>query len=299
MATFLSIEEAQQLLPRGLELKQEVLPHDQRTPGAIGQVFRAEDQRLGDSAKATRAVRVICRDAEGAWWSRLLHRCRVLAEQPANRLARPLEVGQPRPEVVFLVTDWFPTNLAGQLPAQGLRDLGLIWSVVDQLAEGLAELHAGASRPAVAHGDVCPENTFLDSAPLDMRSQIRLGDAAVSQIPSWSNGERFVNRMRVVFPPEWQQKPKEASLQADLYALGVVALQLLVGTAVVEQALSNESVARVGLWKVVEPSVRRNSVLGRGDIDAGYRRLWLLPLQTLREPFSTDVVRRFANSGTI
>lgn len=99
MPTFLSIEEAQQLLPRGLKLKQEVLPHDQRTPGEIGQVFRAEDHRLGD--------------------------------------------------------------------------------------------------------------------------------AAVSQIPSWSNGERFANRMRVAFPPEWQQKPKEASLQGDLYALGIVALRLL------------------------------------------------------------------------
>ena len=159
-------------MPRGLELQQELRPHDQRTPGAIGQVFRAEDQRLGVAAKAGRAVRVIRSESDDTWWPRFLDRCRKLAEHNAVHIARPLEVGLPRDDFVFLVTDWFPTRLSDQLPTQGLRDSSLIWSLMEQIAGGLAELHLGVSGPLVAHGDVCLENVFLSSAQLAKSSQI-------------------------------------------------------------------------------------------------------------------------------
>lgn len=284
VARSLSIDEAQQHLPRGLELKQELLPHAQRTPGAFGQVFRVEDYRLGAATKASRAVRVICQDAEDAWWSKFLDRCRIVAEHKGSCIARPLEVEQPAPGVLFLTTDWFPTNLAAQLPTHGLKSPALVWSVVEQLAEGLADLHAGGSGPSVAHGDVCLENAFLDSTQLVQTSRISLADAAISQIPAWSNGERFVNRMRIAFPPEWQQKPKESSPQADVYALGVVALQLLLGTAAVEQALDSEPVARGGLWKATEASVRQK--LGA---------TWWRHRYWLSQALAVDLSQRFVN----
>jgi hypothetical protein len=111
--------------------------------------------------------------------------------------------------------------------------------LLEQLLLGLAALH----RAEIAHGDLRPDNIFLDESNHGDKTPVAwIGNAALGGLASWSKQRFFDDESRDYFPPEWKNNTGEPSFHADLYALGVLAHKLMHGD-------KSQPVQRTWFWE--------------------------------------------------
>lgn len=117
-------------------------------------------------------------------------------------------------------------------------------SIVDQVAEALADAHANG----VVHRDLKPQNVFL--VP-DVNGEIvKLVDFGVSKIVSREEGARLTLTGHTLgtphyMAPEQLRATKDLDGRADVYALGIVLFELLAGVRPYDGATHEEVILKI------------------------------------------------------
>ena len=190
-------------------------------------------------------------DGTGAWRKPLCDRAHLLLGTSLPYVSTLREIA-PHDDLVVLVHDEHPMSLAPIIP----RDHGLAPRVVlcmaKQLLAGLAALHA----LRVPHGDLRLRNVSLSAVPGPnaFTGYLWIMDTAIGGLPFWS-GSRFASQGGASdYPPEWHGKPGEPSPRADLYALGVMLCEALLGTEAIARARKRAAKdSKVSLWSLLKP----------------------------------------------
>ncbi|HEY0373850.1 MAG TPA: GAF domain-containing serine/threonine-protein kinase [Amnibacterium sp.] len=189
--------------------------------GARATVYRAEDLLLGRDV----AVKVIeAGSADAAAVAAHEAEARRLASLTMHGLVTLLDAGVERPPDgpprIFLVlelvegTDLKRVLASGTLPPRHVAHIGL------DVAEALQYMHDRG----VVHRDVTPANLLLLDHGADRRPRVKLGDFGVQDIVGAAAAHGAYRS------PELAGTAK-ATPAADVYALGLVLLECLTGTA--------------------------------------------------------------------
>lgn len=178
---------------------------------------------LGHSARLDRAVAIKCyapaaypADA-AAWLGRFEASCTQLAAL-AHRAVGTVHDHGSGPDQAWLAMEYFPAGtLAERLARPVLEAQAFAYAV--QLGEGLAAAHAAG----LVHGNLTPANIMLRAdgsvGLVDFCGPDRAADPAAPSLAA--------ARYR---PPE-QQQGEAPDVRSDLYALGLVLVELLTGEA--------------------------------------------------------------------
>jgi serine/threonine-protein kinase len=208
--------------------------------GAIGAVWRAFDTVTGERV----AVKVL--RPEAAEVSDLvdgfLGEAEILAEldHPSVIRVRNLVTG---PGVLALVMDLVPgLDLRRRLRADGPLPAAVAAEVVAQAADALAYVHANG----VVHGDVKPGNILV---PLD-GSPVKLADFGVARRIDRPYGATHATPEYVAPEVVAGATPSPAS---DVYALGVVLYELIVGRSPFRGGPPSEVLRRHAECVIVPP----------------------------------------------
>jgi serine/threonine protein kinase len=154
--------------------------------------------------------------------------------------------------VIYLVHDEHPRPMAAKTQADEGMPPRAVLQIADQVLAGLAGLH----RLGVFHGDLRRANVFLSEPPTGdtFAGTAWIADTAIGGLiqrdtpsPIWAPQ---------YFPPEWGGKSKEASAKADLYFLGVLLSELLLGTSAVCDAHQLSQENKTSLWASLAPQLK-------------------------------------------
>jgi len=208
------------LLPDGLVLEQQ-----RALPECHVGMYDCWDHRLHGAPPIRRSLRIIEISAEDRWTGEWLESLQKLASHNLPGVCQPLEMGTIPGRAIYLVFPWFPAVLADHIPASGLNDRALAWSILTQIIQGLANLH----RQGLTHGDLRAANIYLDAPTLTDQTRVWIGHAELGHLPYWSDGARMPPHTPETFPPEWRRQLQAPTSIADVYALGLIAVELFAG----------------------------------------------------------------------
>jgi serine/threonine protein kinase len=126
--------------------------------------------------------------------------------------------------------------------------------IADQLLLGLAALH----NHKLFHGDLRRSNIFFSEAPNanNFVGHTWIADTVLGALTHWSHGQFRPALSPMYFPPEFRGQPQEPSAKADLYSLGVLVSELLLGTKAIEEAHQAAVDANSSLWKSLSPRLK-------------------------------------------
>ena len=182
--------------------------------GGMGEVWRADDLVLQTPV----ALKVI--DAEGAAGrERILNEVRLARQVTHAAVCRVFDVGQTDTELFYSMELVQGEDLStllrrmGRLPVEKVRDIG------QQLCAGLAAAHA----QGVLHRDLKPANILMDQDGM-----VRITDFGIAVIRGGSGGRTLIGTPGYMAPEQFEPG-RQLSERTDLYALGVVLYELLVG----------------------------------------------------------------------
>jgi serine/threonine protein kinase len=193
--------------------------------GGMGVVYRAKDRRL----KRTVAIKVL--PPELAFRSDI--RSRFLREaETAAQLGHPnivpiYSVDEAEGLVFFVMTYVRGANLAKRLHEKGVLDTEEVRRVMCEVASALAYAH----ERGVVHRDIKPDNILLDADS----GRAMVTDFGIARAVDASSGANRLTAtgMAIGTPaymsPEQAAGEREIDGRSDLYALGVVAYQMLCG----------------------------------------------------------------------
>jgi serine/threonine protein kinase len=198
--------------------------------GGMGEVYLAEQVRLGNRRVAVKIVRPDgeagqdYRDAA----RRFLHEGRMLAGF-AHPNVLPVHDSGVEDGCFYLVMEYAPDgSLKDALGGRGLHPLsspvevGLAVEIVSQIAAALQYTH----ERGIVHGDVKPGNVLVETEP-DGHRRMLLADFGVArELEATAHLSRVTGTVAYMAP---EQFSGIVSPGTDQYALGVVAYQLLAG----------------------------------------------------------------------
>jgi tetratricopeptide (TPR) repeat protein len=183
--------------------------------GGMGEVWRADDLVLGTPV-ALKLIHAASSDGR----ERILNEVRLARQITHPAVCRVFDVGEAEGEVFYsmeLVTGEDLATLlrrAGRLPPEKVREIGR------QLCEGLAAAHGRG----VLHRDLKPANILMDE-----HGRVRITDFGIA-ISRDKTGHHGIVGTPGYMAPEQLAPGSSLSEQTDLYALGVVLFELLVGS---------------------------------------------------------------------
>ena len=193
--------------------------------GGMGIVYRAKDRRL----KRTVAIKVL--PPELAFRSDI--RSRFLREaETAAQLGHPhivpiYSVDETEGLVFFVMTFIRGANLAKRLHEKGVLDTDEVRRIMCEVASALAYAH----ERGVVHRDIKPDNILLDAES----GRAMVTDFGIARAADAHSGDNRLTAtgMAIGTPaymsPEQAAGEREIDGRSDLYALGVVAYQMLCG----------------------------------------------------------------------
>jgi eukaryotic-like serine/threonine-protein kinase len=183
--------------------------------GGMGDVWRADDLVLNTPV----ALKLLYSTAPAAR-SRILNEVRLARQITHPAVCRVFDVGEAPGGIVFysmeLVTG---EDLAafgrrvGRLPSEKVID------IARQLCDGLAAAHARG----VLHRDLKPANVLIDN-----EGQVRITDFGIAVSRGDATGQTVAGTPGYM-APEQLMRGTPLSEQTDIYALGLVLYELLVG----------------------------------------------------------------------
>lgn len=218
-----SFSDLQSLLPEGLALQNEI-DH----PVAKTRIFEVVDRRLSEAYPILRTLWIVdLRGESERQKNSFFERTQNFLNRSATdiRFTSPQEAQATSLEgVVYVQFPHYVTTLREVMPPNGCpRSTAL--PLLRQILEGLADLH----RSGIVHGEVRPWCVGLSTTTLTEHSTARLvGLSSGSSL----EGYRVQDEHMAVrsLPPEWEGKIRDPSQSADVYALGILACQLLFGS---------------------------------------------------------------------
>ena len=184
--------------------------------GGMGEVYRADDMKLGQQV----ALKFLPAGAHDRAQLDLLH--------DEVRLGR--QVSHPNVCRVYDIGDWDGAHFVAMEYVDG-EDLGRLLRRIGRLAHdkaveiarGLAAGLAAAHAKGILHRDLKPANIMIDGS-----GEPRITDFGLAMTSEESAGSNIVAGTPSYMAPE-QLEGKPASIQSDLYALGLVLYEIFTG----------------------------------------------------------------------
>lgn len=216
-----------------LQLGEHVTIVDQLFADSFGRVYEVLDARMDSDRPIRRVLRVVNSDEDGAaplWCEPYWERVHLLAKQTWPNLCTLRDAGQLSPGTPYYMFDACGPRLSDSLAGHKGVNRNAATLIVENLLIALEGLHL----QGLAHGDVRPEQIAV--AKDRDRTLALFAEPAIGPLTWWSRGGLLDNRAVAYFPPEWSGRAAEPSPQVDLYALGLVASELILG----REALSGD-----------------------------------------------------------
>ncbi len=161
--------------------------------------------------------------------ARFLREAKVLAKVRSEHVARVTDFGRLAHGVPFFVMEHLDgVDLESHLRANSPLPISDAIAIGRQIAMGLRDVHA----VGVVHRDLKPANLFL-TAGKDGRLTAKVLDFGISKIPV-ENEAKLTSVDHVIgsplyMSPEQMWGPSEVDLRSDLWSLGIILFEMLVG----------------------------------------------------------------------
>jgi serine/threonine protein kinase len=245
--------------------------------GGMGHVYRALHPALGRTVAIKTLLPHLAADPESV--TRFLREARATAKLDHPGIVTIYDVGEEQGTYYFAMEFLEGRALDEILRDQGPLDVESALSLVRQVADALAHAHA----KGILHRDVKPSNIMVDSNGRAVLTDFGIALAA--------SDTRMTRAGSSVGSPEYmspeQVRGGELDQRADLYSLGVLFYQLLVG----EAPYTGDSAVTVAYKHVNAPvqSPRQRGAVVSEHIDSVVRRLMSKRPED-RHPSATDLL---------
>jgi serine/threonine protein kinase len=201
--------------------------------GAMGEVYAARHVKLGKRV----AIKVIGPrlSEDSAAIERFAMEARTLAQIQHPAIVAVDHVGELADGRAYFVMEYLKGESLFERLQRGRVPLPEALRILDQLARGLDAAHGGG----IVHRDVKPENTFLVHLPGEP-PLVKIVDFGLSTLRALDHrAERTESGVAIGTPmymsPE-QMRGHDVDYRTDVYALGVIAYELLLGCHPFERA---------------------------------------------------------------
>ena len=163
----------------------------------------------------------------------------ALAVEHPN-VAKVYEIGQDE-DSHYIALEYLPNDLKGLVEDEGQLTVERVLELGGQIASGLAAAH----EQGIVHRDIKPENILIDD-----EGNAKVTDFGIARAIFLSTMTRtgaFMGSPAYMSPEQWEGKADERS---DIYSLGILLYQLIVGSIPFE---SQESPMHLGAMHREEP----------------------------------------------
>ena len=195
--------------------------------GAMGEVYAAHHIKLGKRVAIKVISEKLSQDADAI--ERFAQEARTLAKVQHPAIVTVEHVGELTDGRAYFVMELLRGEPLFDRLARGRLSLREALHVLDQMARGLEAAHA----QGMIYRDLKPENTFLLQLPDDLPT-IKLLDFGLSKlrVDVDRRAERTQSGVAIGTPmimSPWQCRGPDVDHRTDIYALGCVAYELLLG----------------------------------------------------------------------
>jgi tetratricopeptide (TPR) repeat protein len=211
--------------------------------GGMGDVWAADDLVL-----QTRVALKAIYSANAESRSRLLNEVRLARQITHPSVCRVFDVGEAGGGIFYTMEFVHGEDLAslirrvGRLPSEKVIDIGL------QLSGGLAAAHA----QGVLHRDLKPANVLIDND-----GAVRITDFGIAIPRAEAGGRSALTGTPAYMAPEQRTVGAPLSERTDIYALGLLLYELLVGRHAVDPRTGATQAAPSALVSDVDPVLER------------------------------------------
>ncbi len=185
--------------------------------GGMGEVYRADDLRLGQTVALKFLPRAVERDE--ARRSRFLGEVRIARQISHANVCRVYDVGDVDGRHFISMEFVDGEDLAALLRRIGRLPKDKAVQIARQLCAGLAAAH----EQGVLHRDLKPANVMIDG-----RGKARITDFGLAELAGGTDGASTAAGTPAYMAPE-QLAGSAASVKSDLYSLGLVLYELFTG----------------------------------------------------------------------
>jgi predicted Ser/Thr protein kinase len=195
--------------------------------GGMGEVYRAHDLELGQpvALKFLSAMRTDERARQ-----RLRNEVRLARQLAHPNVCRVYDIGEAHGELYLSMEYVDGEDLASLLKRIGRLPVDKGVEIARKLCAGLAAAHA----KGVLHRDFKPANIMIDGG-----GEVRVMDFGLAAVSSELDAKDIRSGTPAYMAPE-QLAGREATVQSDLYALGLVLYELFTGKAPFDARDPNE-----------------------------------------------------------
>ena len=209
--------------------------------GGMGEVYRANDPRLGRDVAVKVLSRALISDADAA--ARFVREARAVASLSHANILSIFDFGSEN-GITYAVMEL----LEGESLRSRLGRGTMAWREVVELAAEVTDGLAAAHAKGIVHRDLKPENLFITS---DRRVKILdfgLAHTAASETGTESSAGMIVGTIGYMSPEQLRAQPVEPA--SDLFSLGCVMYEMLTG----EGAFARTSQIEVSMAVLREPA---------------------------------------------
>ncbi|HEX8772714.1 MAG TPA: protein kinase [Pyrinomonadaceae bacterium] len=242
--------------------------------GAMGDVYRAHDQRLG----WTVIIKVLKADALKNSWvvDKFRQEKRALAQIDHPNVVRLVDAGEFKNGAPYLVMKYVEgSDLSRVLAtAEGGLEQSRVASIIQQAGHGVAALHEAG----LVHRDIKPSNLML--ADKDRKFPVKVIDLGIVRVLEKSTMSGKLVGTPLYMSPEQVQK-QDVTPASDVYALGLIAYEMLAGRHlyVTVQTLQelhsmqrDEGKIKQSVWQLDIPEAAKLVILKALSYDAAKRQ---------------------------
>jgi hypothetical protein len=257
--------------------------------GGMGEVYRADDLRLGQPVALKFLPEALATDARRL--AQLHNEVRTARQVSHPNVCRVYDIGDVDGQLFLSMEYVDGEDLAASLRRVGRFPEDRALELARQICAGLAAAHANG----VIHRDLKPANIMIDAA-----GRARIMDFGLASAES-------VEDVRVGTPaymaPE-QLEGREVTVRSDIFALGLVLYELFTGRRVftaatladlVEAQAAGRITPPTDLVKALDPAVER-AILRQGGV-AGQTQVVVRAEAEHGTPGKLDVAPRVAGKG--
>lgn len=240
--------------------------------GGMGVVLSARHVTLGQ-AVAIKVLGVQDGQTQAEARARLLREARAAAALTSEHVVRIHDIGEDASGRPFIVMERLEgMDLADVLRWRGPLPVDVVAGLLCQACRALVEAH----HAGIVHRDLKPSNLFV-SKRSDGSAHVKVLDFGVAKSsapadvqPETLTGSRMTLGSPAYMSPEQVRDPRQVDARADLWAIGVIAYELLTGkqafqgntlpgvcAAIVADAPTPPSVVRPGIPAALEQIVLR------------------------------------------
>jgi tetratricopeptide (TPR) repeat protein len=187
--------------------------------GGMGEVWRAEDTRLGRKVALKLLPAELARSSQSN--ARLLQEARAASSLDHPNICAIYEVGETADHQLYLVMPCYKGEPLQERIARGPLAVAEALDIAEQTARGLGEAH----RNGIVHRDVKPANLMVTED-----GTVKILDFGIAKLAGQDGLTRagmVVGTLAYMSPEQLRGEPVDA--RSDLWSLGVVIYEMLAG----------------------------------------------------------------------